>query len=707
MKESITSTVDEIIEQSGFFGEVKRWLQQSSLVADMLNKYLTPVAQKLTTFMSQFTPEDLGGIISDIVDIIKNLVKDIASDWGLEMKNITPQKVRATIKKIAQFIADFVRGWAKGIKQLLDFVQSIMQKFGINPSQVALVVGFLASPWGNMISRLLTALAGFGQLIANVANAFKGTKLASLLSSFTGKIGTFLNPQTLIAKIKASGAMTTIASKIGMAIQGVIQGAMLYAVGAIGNDVIYGVTGNTHLGGVVETVGGAAGGALAGASIGSAIAPGIGTAIGAALGGLIGGIMAAINAGNKTRERIEQQMNELQSKLKTEYDKILDEYIPVIANDVKNMVNAQLKQKGLAEIDWKSDAGAYASTQIQKYMRETDPAKWNTEEMMKLAYEAYNYQKLRKELDQFTETEEFRNKKGGGTFDYERDLNRRNALAEVIKAAKLLGPNYDYGDEATFNAEGLVRDYLNGAQLTNDQVTAIIDKYNSLEQGNKSLEEQFADNISKWNASLITANEHNSNLVSLLGMTNRDMVQLKDAINGLSGTIDGKEYKLDLSGNLIQKTTPKKQNKTLPMNNGPLGNAITSGAGNLNFNGTLSPLNKFLGGPLKPVYKAHGGPLGVDTIPVMAQRGEFIVRKNVADKVGLPALTALNLGDTKLAAALMGRPNNNVDGSYNRNWNTSNTDNRKVIRNIVKIINKNTASRLNSGYSLANRLALG
>lgn len=109
----------------------------------------------------------------------------------------------------------------------------------------------------------------------------------------------------------------------------------------------------------------------------------------------------------------------------------------------------------------------------------------------------------------------------------------------------------------------------------------------------------------------------------------------------------------------------------------------------------------------KPVYRAHGGPLGVDTVPVMAQRGEFIIRKSVVDNVGLPALTALNLGDTKLASRLMGRPNNNIDSSYNRNWQTNNSDNRKAVNNFVKIVNKNTPSRLNSGYSLANRLALG
>ncbi len=706
MKESITSTVDNIIESSGFFNEVKRWLQQSSGVADMLNKYLTPLAQKLTTFMSKFKPEDIEGIISDVIEIFKQLVKDIASDWGIKPSDINPKKVREGIKKVVQFVADFVRGWVKGVKQVIDFVKSIMQKFGINPNQVASILGFISSPWGSMVTRLLNALAGAGQLIANVISAFKGTKLASLVSSLTGKIGNFLNPTTFLAKLKTSGALTSLASKIGLVIQGAVQGALLIAAGQLGNDLVYNVTGNTHAGAAVEMIGGAAGGAAIGAGIGS-IVPGIGTAIGAALGGLIGGIASAVSAGNKTRERIQQQMTELQNSLKSEYDKLLDEYIPKLTNDVKALTNQNLKSKGMAEIDWKSDAGAYASSQIEKYMRTHKASEWNTADMMKIAYEAYNYQKLRKEMDNFTETKEFRAKTGGGTFDPDHDLNRRNALADVIKAAKLLGPNYDYGTSSTMNAEGIVRDYLNGNTLSNDQVNAIIDKYNSLEQGNKTLEEQFAENISKWNAALITANEYNSNLVSLLGATNKDMTDLKTAINDLEGTIDGKKYTLDLNGNLTEKKSAAKKNTTFVPNTSPLLNSTTSGLGGITLNGSLTPVNKFLGGPLKPVYKAHGGPLGVDTVPVMAQRGEFIVRKSVADKVGLPALTALNLGDTKLAAALMGRPNNNVDGSYNRNWNTSNTDNRKSIRNIVKIINKNTASRLNSGYALANRLALG
>ena len=712
MQETIQSQMDEIIEGSGFFNEAKKWLAQSGTISKLLNQYLTPLFQKATTFLSKIKPEDIEGIISDIIGIVKQLVKDIASDWGINLSNISMTSVRQTIKKIVQFIADFVRGWAKGIKQVIDFVKSVMNKFGIDPSQVGLIMGQLASPWGRMVSALLNGLESFVQTVANIVDVVKKTKLGSLLSKASTGVGNFLNPTNLIAKIKSSGTLTTLGSKIGLAIQGCIQGALLIAAGSIGNDLTYSVTGNTHLGAAVEMAGGLAGGALGGASIGTAIAPGIGTAIGVVIGGLVGGISSAISAGNKTRDRIEQQMTELQNSLKTEYDKLIDEYVPKITKDVQYLVNQQVKAKGLEAIDWNSDAGAYASSQIENYMRTHKPSEWNTEDMMKIAYEAYNYQKLRSELDKYTETEEFRAKTGGGTFDPDHDLNRRNSLAKVIRAAKLLGPNYDYGDDATFNAEGIVRDYLNGNSLTNDQVNAIIDKYNALENGNKSVEEQFAEGIEKWNTTLMKANELNSNFVSLLGPVNTTMSNLKTAIESLEGTIDGKEYKLNLDGELKEKTSSKKTtNLSSPLDTNPLNGGLNLN-NSLQFQGSLVPQNKFLGGAIrrpiiKPAYKAHGGPLGVDTVPVMAQRGEFIVRKSVADKVGLPALTALNLGDTKLAAALMGRPNNNIDSSYNRNWNTHNNDNRKSIRNIIKIVNKNTASRLNSGYALANRLALG
>ena len=104
--------------------------------------------------------------------------------------------------------------------------------------------------------------------------------------------------------------------------------------------------------------------------------------------------------------------------------------------------------------------------------------------------------------------------------------------------------------------------------------------------------------------------------------------------------------------------------------------------------------------------KFAGGPIGVDTVPVMAQRGEFVVRKSVVDKVGLPAMSALNLGDTKLASSLMGRPNT-VSDNHARTYNDTTNNNHRSVRQFIKIINKNNSGAGNSYRRLGARAALG
>lgn len=109
---------------------------------------------------------------------------------------------------------------------------------------------------------------------------------------------------------------------------------------------------------------------------------------------------------------------------------------------------------------------------------------------------------------------------------------------------------------------------------------------------------------------------------------------------------------------------------------------------------------------------AHGGLLttpayrgvGVDTIPAMLSPGEFIMKPSAVKKAGLGMMYALNRGDLGAAArSLAGNVNNN----WYRNNNASINNSRSTKTNInnFKIINKNASARLNSYYSLANRLS--
>lgn len=107
---------------------------------------------------------------------------------------------------------------------------------------------------------------------------------------------------------------------------------------------------------------------------------------------------------------------------------------------------------------------------------------------------------------------------------------------------------------------------------------------------------------------------------------------------------------------------------------------------------------------------AHGGivpafaPMGVDTVPAMLSPGEFVMKPSVVKKAGLGVMHALNRGD--LGAAARSLAQNVSNRTWNRN-NTSNINSRTTNYNTnnFHIMNRNTSARMNSYYSLANRLA--
>lgn len=111
------------------------------------------------------------------------------------------------------------------------------------------------------------------------------------------------------------------------------------------------------------------------------------------------------------------------------------------------------------------------------------------------------------------------------------------------------------------------------------------------------------------------------------------------------------------------------------------------------------------GGAIRPIYRATGGEIGVDTVPAMLQPGEFVMRKSAVSKAGLSTMFALNRGDMASAARSLGA---RFSGNYNnsRNWSSTINNNQKTQTNYIKVLNRNSSSKLNSYYGLANRIAL-
>ena len=118
------------------------------------------------------------------------------------------------------------------------------------------------------------------------------------------------------------------------------------------------------------------------------------------------------------------------------------------------------------------------------------------------------------------------------------------------------------------------------------------------------------------------------------------------------------------------------------------------------YNNTFGRSFRFAHGGIVPAF----APAGVDTVPAMLSPGEFIMKSSAVRKTGLGVMHALNRGDLGAAARSLAQ---NVS---NRTWNRNNTStiNSKTTNyntNNFRILNKNTSARMNSYYSLANRLA--
>lgn len=120
----------------------------------------------------------------------------------------------------------------------------------------------------------------------------------------------------------------------------------------------------------------------------------------------------------------------------------------------------------------------------------------------------------------------------------------------------------------------------------------------------------------------------------------------------------------------------------------------------------LGTLGKAAGGFIRPIYRARGGMVsrGVDTIPAMLQKGEFVQRTSAVQKAGLGVMNALNRGDLRSAyrqlATKVNAPMYNQRG-FNRSW----ADNRRDSHNQTFITNTGASGVVDTYSPFSNVLA--
>lgn len=658
MAETIQTQMDDIVTSTGFYDTIKGFLQQSDKVRELLDKFLTPVYRKITTFLNGVDIDALIQKLGVFFDALMDGVQEIGHHLVSALQGVTgTSDVDTMIKKVVKFIVDMFKGFIDGAKQLIEVLNEFSGVFGGAGS----AIGWMASPAGRAMTSAFTAGAGLLQTVGN------------------------LWPRNIGSSMAKSGAFASAKTAIGGAVGLLAKSAMAYLATETTTGIVAALTGGNTTATALTGVGT---GMISGAIIAGPL--------GAAVGGLIGAFVGATNAAKAFKEKVEKLSSEA-----------VDEIQSTWKSHAESLANKTLEMMGL--LGHGVDLGATSGMNAYNLLKDqfANGKITNMEDAIKYMREQYRAQQVQQTMDNYTETSEFRALAGtGSAFNYKganltsAEQQKRDEFADLLRTLQLLGSSYNY----TNANEKLIEDYFGGSAMTTAQVDAIINKYAD--------EYSKTQNQVEWDIPQLVGNIDN-NINNLVAGFNYEYTLMDVKVQTIIDHLKDGTTQVKLDPNTLDKIKQYEAIDTGTLEHYQTQETVPSSQIEKNlFRGLTGGLSGVVphfahGGKLvRPVYKASGGELGVDTVPVMAQRGEFIVRKSVVDKVGLPAMTALNWGDTRLAASLMGRPTS-ISDNHARSYNDTSNYNNRNVRQYIQVINKNNSGAGNSYHRLGMRAALG
>lgn len=680
--------------------------------------------------------------------------------------SVTIKDVFDTIWDIVEGV---IKGLTTGIQETMKFVKFLKNAIGEDAIRtLATAVGLLVSPFGKVISVLLgmfrDGLSAISRLIAtadSVSQAMYKRKIANInkvageyadivtktdLSGQqildadyqmygrgknatliarndetfirNGKVNYLTNRKNELTKYKdlkfrekvdnvglGTAVRTTVQpifTKVGQVAGKAFATAGTFMIGKAITDVVSTVVGgiNPAMKDITNTLGTAASAAFA---VGKQFGP---------LAGAAAALVSVFFSLTKEAEKLQQTQEQLRQTT-------IESSLSQARRDMINNVLDNLQEAGLYDPYEEHSEGAYKAV--------VEAAAGMTDDMMRDPAEAQ-----RRLLDVYLK-ERGRTATGeqidswigqgltGSTAIGEKDLNTLKSVAEGLAAigqitlseetVKELGNNYKSW-QAYLKNQGFgfnTSETLNNFNGTLEQLTATYDEWKNKEldiklfyedeEGNKQSFGSITDDeaIAKW-------------------MANNGFV-LKDGVWTTQAVID---MNIKTPKTMTQSITDASRDKS---NSGAerfalgildaanrmvgRGNPLLPWAEGGWFNWNLWA-GKTAGGKIKPIYRASGGDFpsrGVDTVPIMAQPGEFVMRRSSVSKVGMSTMEALNRGDIARASKLL---SSKVNNSWNnsRNWSNVVNNNQRSSRNQINIFNRNMSQRNSSYLGLANRISL-
>lgn len=698
----------------------------SSLGAMNIGDLIIKVSDIIAHFIEGF-----GQGISQILDIInwaeKNLGSDVLNKAAtfLGMLASPLGNLLQSAGKLAQDVLYFFsRGtsilgqginWA-GNKKLakLDSLMNIPSYYAANKT-------FLDATYSQNMMPLLTADGAKMYGNWQKQNAAVLNKAQNVFSYYDKNQGQWVNRTANTMKATerwniigdgntAKGAVKAAASTFKAGAQKAISALAIYEVGktvsAVAGQIASSATGSSDVGGVVTALGDAA---SAGIAVGSKF-------------GLIAGMGAALVSSIDSVIKEQEKLAEATKKLhQTEMEAATLSYANDLAfnvfDQIKNMRDAQGNPLYQAYDDASQSAYDVMMDKARELADRTDIGAMDAMKQIRDAYlETYS---KNKGIGLFNEWGEEREVSGSTAINYDaRQADLKKIYDNMVKMGWILEANLFDKDENgnPINVSG--QEYANyirkatGGQMTIDTEEAATEIAKKTEE----LVKQFDANMG-LNIDIKYRDEEGNELSeddwlayhNLISTGNGGFVKK----NYIEAYIDVHSSDKDLLRKLLDANADNVQIKT-EVNKKGVASAkpLQTGLGIDPFTGQPFGMitRKYNGGLVRPIYRADGGETparGVDTVPMMSQPGEFVMRKSAASKLGLGVLNALNFGDVAHAARLLG-------GKISQSWNNSRSYTRSISANrntINNYNNFNITNRSRSGFAtsmnIANRLATG
>lgn len=767
MQETIQTTMDEIVTGSGFYDAIKNVFREQSRMSDALNSFIKPIYTKMSKFVRSIDFDKVEQVARVLFNGISEIGKT-AVDALREITG--GSDIYSIVKKGIRLIVKIIKGYIDGLKTAANILKGASKLLNIpNLSSVigwlASPAGRGISQAFTGLAGIIQSIANASTLLEKTAMGktfLKGANKAwDLTKSFT--------TEAIHAKFGFDYASIAKAGKIvGKSASALLKGAIVYFVNeAVTSMVATFSGGDKNLTTFAGIVTGGIGGAMAGGSVFGGLGAVIGGVVGAMIGGFQGATKAAEEFARRVKQATEEANQKRKDAWDAHAKPLTDQVFKAlqaaghgidtnsaVGKFAYNQVKEYFRQGGNSleqamDIARKQYRSKLVNSKLDEYTESnefralgntgnifkykgselTQPQRDRRDKLAELLKlynlngdsSTYSYDdKSNEEIisdyfkgDPMTEEQVTALLKNEGTqLDATRQIVNWNIPAEITKLGETIdkslngeqgsisGKIGETGDKIVngFKDALLMRDY--DAVIKNNQELMQKTEKEDWWTGKKSFQLMPTDGGEPF-----TVETRGGHMVGD-DATREKITKLKEDYMGFRDRVS-KQPESDYQKDLLKKID--NAIKFLASLDGSMGEAVENNSLFPNWKDAAPSwggenLRRYVG--IGFPRKFSGGPVGVDTVPVMAQRGEFVVRKSVVDKVGLPAMSALNLGDTKLASSLMGRPNT-VSDNHARTYNDTTNNNHRSVRQFIKIINKNNSGAGNSYRRLGARAALG